>query len=297
MTRYVEKQRRPNTVAAYKHILDDDVLVAWRGRALASIKRADVRDLVERIADERPISANRTLTVLAKCFKWAVERDIMETSPAIGVKKPADENPRDRVLTDAELCLVLDAAGRLPTIGRDFIRLLTLTMARRSEIANMRWTEVDLAERMWTLPAARAKNGCEHRLPLSSTAVSILTDREKDRGASPFVFAGRRGAYTSFAKLKTLLDAHIAEANGSPIPPWTLHDLRRSGASVMPRLGVTLPVTERVLNHISGSFSGIVKIYQRFDYLPEMAEALQRWDTHLLAIIQAGNVTEFRRRA
>ena len=133
-------------------------------------------------------------------------------------------------------------------------------------------------------------------MPLSDDAVAILRDRAKDE-TGPYVFVRGKNPFNNFARLKIEIDKLITEANGGvPLERWTLHDLRRSGASVMPRLGVSLPVTERVLNHVGGSFGGIVSTYQTYQYGGEMREALEKWALHL-AILQAGNVTELRRRA
>jgi len=295
LVRHAQKKCRASTAAAYTRMLTKDVLPAWTGRSISSIRRADVRALLERIADDRPTQANRALAALSSMFRWAMEQEIVEASPATGVKKPSAETSRERVLSNTELRLVLDAADKLPGLERDFIHLLSLTVARRNEIAHMEWDEINLAERMWTLPAARAKNKCEHRLPLSSAAMTILEARRDNN--SPFVFATGRGPFSGFARLKIALDKLITEANnGTPIPHWTFHDLRRSGASAMQGLGVSLPTTEKLLNHVSGSFAGIVGVYQRHSYADEMREALERWATHLAAI-RSGNVVEFRRSA
>jgi integrase len=291
LTRHVSKECRPSTAASYERVLRKDVLAAWSGRTLASISQADVCDLIESVAEDRPVMANRALAVLGSMFNWAIApgRRYMAASPADGVK-PSKEKARDRVLTDAELKLVLDASDQLSRTQRDFVRLLALTLQRRNEVAHAKWEEFDLEAGVWVLPAARAKNNREHRIPLSAAALTLLRARKQDE-TGPYVFGGAR-RFNNFARLKQSLDRLITEANGGPIKEWRFHDLRRSGASAMPALGVSLPVTERVLNHVSGSFKGIVQVYQRYDYAKEMAEAMQKWADHL-AKLSGDNVVEF----
>jgi integrase len=297
LDRHVKRNCRASTAGAYERMLKKDVLPAWTGRTLESIKRADVRALVEEIAEDRPTLGNRVLSTLSSMFAWAVEKEFITASPTIGLKKPTPENKRERALSDAELRLVLDAADKLPGAGRDFVRLLALTMQRRNEVAQMEWKEIDWDAHVWTIPAGRAKNGREHRVPLSDAAMAILKARAKDEAGSPHVFT-----LGSFGRLKEAIDALVAEANGGSIPHWTLHDLRRTGASIMPRLrepgatvGVSLPVIERILNHVSGSFAGIVAVYQRYNYEPEMRQAMEALANHLDNIRADNNVIQLRR--
>jgi integrase len=282
---------RYSTWKAYKHMLEQLALPAWRGRPVDTIARKDIRILIEEVAESRPVLANRLKAVVASMFSWSVEREFLTVSPAAGIRKPTIEKARDRALSDSELRLVLDAADKLPRTQRHFIHLLALTLQRRGEVAGMRWGEIDWDAQTWRIPAERSKNGRAHMVPLSSAALSILKDRQKDGINSSYVFSRGSRPFRGFSRLKEALDAEIAKTNGG-IPPWRLHDLRRSGASIMPALGITLPVVERILNHVSGSFSGIVQVYQRYDYAKEMAEALEAWAIHLAAV-QIDNVVQF----
>ncbi len=286
MARHVRKTLKPNTITSYEHILTKVVLPAWRGRDIGSIRRANAIALLDEIADEKPILANRALAVIASMFSWAVDKQIMESSPVVRLKKPSEEKERQRVLTDVELRLLLDVTDKLSVMGRDFIRLLILTMQRRNEIAHAKWSWVDLEACTLTIPAESAKNGCEHRLPLSSTAMAILRDRRQD-ATGPYVFQCGEHPFTGFARLKIEIDRLM----GPMEKGWTFHDLKRTGASLMPKLGIRLPVTERVLNHVSGSFKGIVGTYQIYEYEPEMRDALEKLAAHV-AKIQADNVID-----
>jgi integrase len=173
-----------------------------------------------------------------------------------------------------------------------------LTGARRDEVADLEWREVDLDRAVWTLPAERAKNGREHSIPLCDKAIEILRSLPRiERSKFVFTTSGQNPV-SGFDYWKKALDrtmAKLAEEGASPIPGWVLHDLRRTVATNLQRLGVRLEVTEAVLNHIAGSRAGIVGIYQRHDYAAEKRQALDAWARRLEAIVSgetASNVVE-----
>jgi len=168
------------------------------------------------------------------------------------------------------------AAGEVGHPYAGIVRLLILTGQRRNEIAGLRWAEVDPEEPALHLPAARTKNGHAHDVPLCAQALSILDGLPH---LGDLAFTIRRKPITGFGHLKEKLDA------ASGVTDWTLHDLRRTVASGLQRLGVRLEVTEAVLNHRSGSTAGIVGVYQRHDYANEKREALQRWGDYVEQLV------------
>jgi integrase len=283
MEGYARKNTREVTWRETERILNRDVLSKWQRRRIDSIHRRDVIALLDGIANEHSVAANRTLAALRRMFAWACERDLLEASPCYGVRAPSQEVSRDRVLSDDELRLVMRAANALEAPFGPFVKILALTLQRRSEVAGMRWGEIDWAQALWTLPASRAKNASEHLVPLPAGAMDILDAMKSARFAgSDFVFTGTgRSPISGFSKAKRQLDALIAADNGGPIAPWRLHDLRRTGASKMPRLGVALPVVEKILNHTSGSFAGVVGVYQRHSFADEKRQALETWAAFL----------------
>jgi integrase len=265
------KKRREATRRAAEGIFRRDVLPAWGNRSVHDIKRKDVIDLVERIAEERPVMANRVLATLSRFFNWLKSRDVILNSPASGVTRPSQEKERNRNLSDGEIVRLIEACGTLTAPFGDVFRLLLLLGSRRSEIAEMEWRELDQQARTWTLPAERSKNHESRTLPLSKQAWELISKQPRTAG-SPYVFARRH----HFAAIKAALDATM-----KPDQPWHTHDLRRVFASGMQRLGVPVQVVEKLLNHTSGSFRGVIGIYQQFEYRNEMAVALQRWADHL----------------
>jgi integrase len=149
----------------------------------------------------------------------------------------------------------------------------------------MRWDEIDLDAKMWTLPGERVKNGNKHEVPLSDLAVEILKAQPRIKTTKGFVFTTTRDAAVSgFSRAKDRLDETIA-GDGGPIEHWTFHDLRRTLASGMARLGIQLPVIEKILNHTSGTFRGVVGVYQRHSFADEKRAALQAWTSFVQSTV------------
>lgn len=290
--RYAKANTRESTWRETERILDKDVLPHWRGRDVREIGRRNVIELLDHVIDRgAPIHANRVLAVVRRLFGWAVERGIVETSPCQHVRAPTAERSRDRILSDDELRIVWRVATEDGWPFGRLVQLLILTGQRRDEVAEMRWLELDLGARLWTLPRERSKNDTAHEVPLSDQALAIIERLPRIAGKAKLVFTTTgETPMSGFSRGKERLDklvlADLQEAarrsGGDPDkvePPdrWTLHDLRRTMASGMARLGIQLPIIEKVLNHSSGSFAGIVGVYQRHSFSDEKRAALERW--------------------
>jgi integrase len=271
------KNYRPKPRSEAERLLRLHVVGNWGRRKLEEITRADVRAMIARI--KAPIAANRVFSIVRKLFNWAVENDLIVNSPVAGLKAPHAETSRDRVLTDDELRRVWQAAERLGPLNGAVVRLLVLTGQRRNEVAHMQWRELDLERRLWTLPRERVKNDRRHEVPLSSQAVATI--QALPRISDRFVFStNAESPVNDFGKNKGRLD----ELSG--VSDWVLHDLRRTVASGMARLGTSLSVIEKVLNHVSGSFAGIVGVYQRHEFADEKRAALERWADHVERLVR-----------
>jgi integrase len=282
---HVHRKNRVSTARATENIFNGIVLPAWRGRTIDSIRRRDVIDLVERIAASgRGYRANRTCAALSKFFAWLVGRDALALSPATGVERPHKEEARTRVLGDDELRRLWLACEPEGASGQA-IRLLVLTGARRGEVSHLcRQSEIDETRRLWTLPAARAKNAREHVIPLSSQAWALIDARPRFANCD-FVFTndGRR-AINNWDEVKLRISARA----GIAADTWRLHDLRRTVASGMQKLGISVPIIEKALNHQGGVFRGIVGVYQQHDYADEIYVALQKWADYLVEYLVGG---------
>lgn len=262
-------------------------LKAWQVAPADTFDRSDAVRVLDKVkVGSGPVAANRLRAEARACWAWAVKRGSLPANPWVATPRPLDrETARERVLSDAETGTLYVAAGALDEPWGVLIRLLILTGQRRGEVAGMLWDELDLKAAVWRLPGGRTKNRQAHAVPLTAEAVALLKTVKRRRGAA-FVFEGpRETAVTGFGKFKGRLDsalAKIAKEAGEKVAPWVLHDLRRSMATGLQRLGVRLEVTEALLNHVSGSRSGIVGVYQRHGWESEKGAAMKAWTAHVL---------------
>ena len=238
--------------------------------SLDEIRRATIAEVLNDIQDERgPTVRNRFRSNLSAFFAWAVAQGFLETNPVEGTAKAAENGPRERVLTPAELAEVWTALGT--DDFSNIVRLLILTAQRREEIGGLRWDEVDFERGLIVLPPERTKNKRQHELPLSSQAQVIL-ERRKASGVvtqfantSPVFGEGQRG-FSGWGYSKARLDERLAkqrkEGGAKEMPKFTLHDLRRTAARMMAdKLGVLPHIIEAILNHVSGHKSGVAGVY------------------------------------
>jgi integrase len=313
---FVEKhakvKNKPSYAKEVERLFRVEVVPKLGKKRLGEVTDKDLDKLLEGIAERAPITANRTLAAFRKMCNWAASKKggrIITTSPCAGIEAPSEEHSRDRVLDDDEIRLAWRA---FESVGWPFGaigRLLLLTGARREEVAGMRWQELDLAARSWAIPKERTKNKRAHEIPLPDAAVEIVAALPRVEGMGGFVFTttGITGV-SGFSRSRTAINAAVlellredAESRGLDAADvkaperWTLHDLRRTVATNLQKLGVKLEVTEAVLNHVSGSRAGIVGVYQRHEYANEKRAALDAWARRLDAIVNgvaASNVVE-----
>jgi len=232
----------------------------------------------------------RTAAYGRAAFTWAMKRGTLDVNPFANLPVTPTEK-RDRVLTDDELTALWRATEGGGSFER-IVRMLLLTGQRREEVGGLSWEEISDNVASWTIPSSRTKNGAPHVVPLSDRARAII-GKKKGKG---LVFIGRGdGAFNGYSKSKAALDARmfadmkeLAAKRGADLPatlaPWRLHDIRRTVATGLQRLGVRLEVTEAVLNHVSGTRAGIVGVYQRHDYAEEKRAALDAWAAHVTSI-------------
>jgi len=252
------------------------------------ITRADISDVLDRLPAGQQALRRNTFAVLRRLFRWAMGRGDLERSPCEGMETPAAVKARDRVLDDGELSRVWFASADAGRLFGPIVRLLIVTGQRRGEVTGLSWEEVNRANRCWTLPGARSKNGEAHVIPLGDLATAILdgvagSENWPKRG---IIFATSGGkVFAMHAKGKKKLDRLIAEDGHAPLSHWRLHDFRRTLATGFQRLGVRFEVTEAVLNHLSGSRSGVAGVYQRHNWTEEKRVALAKWEGFVTNLI------------
>ena len=276
------------------------VLPKLGDRDVKSLKRRDMIELLEEIADTgHGVTANRIRTYFQTFLNWCLERDVIEANPIARMKPVTKERARDRVLTEDEIRWFWAACEAEGFPWGPFGKVLLLTGQRLNEVAQI--TEAEIRGETWHLSADRTKNKRAHDVPLSAAVREVLGSVDRVHGAPGFIFTTTGTSPVSgFFKARNALAAAMAQAaekeRGEPvtIPHWTFHDLRRTCATGLARLGIPVRVTEATLNHVSGTGGGIVGVYQRHDFADEKRAALDAWARRVAALIEgeAGNVVQ-----
>ena len=304
---------RDRTVGQARSIVDLYLRPALADKPLPHITRTDLQPIIDAVPATSRANRLAVYAYASIFFRWAMERGAIADNPVKAMAKPKAPEARDRVLSDDELATVWKATGKLSAAYGAFYRLLILTGQRREEVAGMKWPELDRAAAVWTIPADRAKNGKAHIVPLVPAVIAeldglTLAKQVKDKveepdatkwpKAGPVLTTDSATSIASYSKAKQAMDKAAAETRGTkakpvPLPAWRTHDLRRTLATGLQRLGVRFEVTEAVLNHVSGAKGGVAGIYQRHDWKEEKRTALEAWARHVAGILKptdTGNV-------
>ena len=273
-----KRKNRPETVKSYTRLLG---YLRLKGD-LNDIEPREVVRQIDKLAD-RPSAHHHCIVAARIFFAWCVRKHHIDRSPMERVTNRNTQQSRERVLTDEELKIVYKAARSGKTAFHTFVALALVLGQRRGEIAALKWEWIDEKERLITLPSHICKNKRTHRFPYGEAAATIFAsipnmgpylfpaEREQKKGKAATVMSG-------WGKRKVAFDKEVQ------IAPWTIHDLRRTFASKLAQLGTPIHVTERLLNHVSGSHGGIVAVYQKHSYIPEMRQACAAFDHMLEAL-------------
>ena len=300
----LEGLRRGREVNRDLEKLADDT--GWGGRPITEITGVEVRDVIKQYKDRRKIHhAHNLLGYIRRLYNWAIDQQVyagLETSPCDRLKPKAiigEKKLRNRVLSDAELRAAWIAAERMGYAYGPLFKLLMLTGTRKSEVAEARWSEFDLAKKIWTIPANRMKADAAHIVPLSDDAVALLKSLPRFDGDYLFSVNSGRSAVAAFSAAKHRFDGEIIKAlretdPKAKLPDFVIHDIRRTvrtGLSAIPTISDL--VRELVIGHTK---PGLHKVYDQYAYLDEKRFALDAWAARLRGIVnpKAGNVVELR---
>ena len=266
----------------------------WRDRDIAQIDAGDLYDVVvestrygipglkPRKQEARESRGRALAAALSNLFSWCLRHRLRTDNPSRGMYKPKKAEARDRVLDDDEIKKLWRAFDQAGYPFGIIAKLLLLTGQRRAEVSGLRWSELSDDLAVWTLPSQRTKNKSRHIVYLPEAATKIIAGVPKIAGRDLLFSTTGATAVSGFSKAKASIDAAVTPMKEE----WRIHDLRRTAASGMQRLGVRVEVIERALNHVSGSFSGIVGIYQRDLMTEEVRAALQLWASHVAALAE-----------
>lgn len=295
---YLATKTEKRSIGEIKRIGEVYILPGLGDRMADAVTRSEVTRFIDGIA--APVMARAVHAQLSAFYKWALPRlDNLPGNPCQGAGRPDKPKARDRVLTDAELATLWRVAEADAAPWREAIKLLILTGQRRSEVFEAEWSEFDIKGKLWTIPLHRAKNGVAQLVHLSAPALATIADVAPVEG-SKYLFPaeGNPDAPASgISRAVNRLRRGLAEAVDADVADWSLHDIRRTVATGLQKLGVAFQVTEAVLNHKSGSKAGVAGVYQRHDYAKEKRIALDRWAAHVVRLVEGkggGNVVALR---
>lgn len=275
---YLEAKSKLKSVGEIERLFKHDILPILGKRRAEEVTRAEVSRLLEGIERRSQSVALSVRRQLSAFYTWALPRlPDSFSNPVKSAVKITSLPSRKRVLSEAEVARLWKVLEGQPDPWRSALRLLLLTGQRTAEVLDANWAEFDLAQRMWTIPAQRAKNAKEHLVPLSPAVVELLRGLPQDKAR---LFPKGTGPRGRAAK-------RIRIAMGEGTPPWVWHDIRRTVGTGMQRLGVQLEVTEGVLNHVSGSRAGIVGVYQLHDWAAEKRTALDAWGAEVERLVNS----------
>jgi integrase len=286
---YMERHSRPNKKSWEKDqgMLDRDVIPALGSRKAKDIRRGNVVALIDKIRDRNaPAMANRVQSLVSNMFKFAVQRDILDSSPCVYLAKPQGEKPRERFLSEEEIKEFWNGLlkGRITLKLRLALQLILVTGQRPGEVASAEWKEFDLKKGWWTIPTTKTKNKKEHRVPLSGMAFELLKEIKDNWGDSNYLFPARLSIWkTKHTARASLSDAIRNNWNSFNIEAhFQSHDLRRTAASQMTSINIPRLTVSKILNHAEG---GATAIYDRNSYDKAKRQALEAWARKLQSII------------
>ena len=291
---YIEKWAKPRKRSwdEDKRILNRDIEPGWGKRKAKDITKRDVVLLLEDIVKRgAPIAANRTFACIRRMFNFAIERDILPSSPCLTIKAPSKENQRDRCLSVDEIKAFWRGLDDAPMseATKLALKLQLVTAQRKGEILGAEWEEVNLETGWWTIPDTKAKNGVAHRVALSELAIELFQQARKLNRKSRWVFPSESGNHPmrgeSIGRAVRRSDARFEK---SKIKHFTPHDLRRTAATHMTEMGISRLVVSKILNHVDSNITGI---YDRHSYDTEKRNALEAWGTRLRQHIEQAENT------
>jgi integrase len=297
-----QKPKRANTIAKEQGIWRSHIKPQLGSRRFTELRRADIKAFVRSLVTSgrlRPASVAGVGGVLSNILAFAVYEDRLEANPAFGLTKPLGWESRSRLFGDAALEKILATLAEASAIREEgaeredprarmgpamalALRFLILTLCRRSEVAGACWSEIDLKNATWTIPAERTKANRAHVVPLTDAALDLLDQASRLPGAQSFVFP-------SPADPKRSLDPHAVTRALSrlckrlELAPGSPHDIRRSGATTLTgeRYRIRRFIVGKVLGHNPRDGAQVTSVYDRNEYLAEKREALDAWARHV----------------
>ena len=279
-----EARMADSTRSMRKSVIDRDILPAFGNRLLTEITADDLRALCNKVkARGAPATALHVRDIVKQVYGFAILHGEKVANPAedVGPSSIATFVPKDRALSPTEIRVMhkqMESVATYPTI-RLALRLILLTLVRKSELIEATWDEVDFENALWTIPKQRMKGSKAHNIYLSQQALDIMIALRTCAGGSKYLLPSRYDADKCMSKATlnrvTYLIVDRAKANGLPIESFTVHDLRRTGSTILNELGFNSDWIEKCLAHEDGRSSR--GIYNKAEYAEQRRHMLQEW--------------------
>ena len=281
-----ESRMADSTKAMRRTIYERDILPTFRNRLLTEITPDDLRTMCGKVKERgAPATAVHVRDIVKQIFAFAILHGEKVPNPAddVGPASIATFVPKDRSLSPAEIRVMLGQLEHVPTLPtiRLGMKLFLLTMVRKSELQDATWDEVDFENAVWSIPKERMKRSKAHNVYLSQQAVDIFIALKTCAGNSRYVLPSRYDAdapmsRATFNRITTAVVAR-AKREGLPLDPFTVHDLRRTGSTLLNELGFNSDWIEKCLAHEDGRSSR--GVYNKAEYEHQRRHMLQEWST------------------
>lgn len=295
---FKDSKMADTTRAMRRHVFDRDIAPAWKKRLLVEITPEDLRGLCKKVKDRgAPATAIHVRDIVKQIFGFAILHGEKVANPAdaVGPSSIATFEVRDRALSPSEIRIafrLLERIATLPTI-RLGLKLILLTMVRKSELQDATWDEVDFEDALWSIPKERMKRSKPHNIYLSQQAIDILIALKTCSGNSRYLLPSRYDAdgpmsRATFNRVTTAI-AELAKKEELPLAPFTVHDLRRTGSTLLNEVGFNSDWIEKCLAHEDGRSSR--GVYNKAEYEPQRRHMLQQWSNMVEVWINGGKYT------
>lgn len=281
-----------------KSIIDRDITPVFKNRLLGEISADDLRALCQKVkARGAPATAVHVRDIVKQIYVFAILHGEKVANPAddVGAASIATFVPKDRALTPTEIRLMyrqMESVATYPTI-RLALRMILLTLVRKSELIQATWNEVDFEAALWTIPKSRMKGRNPHNVYLSRQALDIMVALHTCAGGSKYVLPSRYDADRCMSQATlnrvTQIVAERAKAARLPLEPFTVHDLRRTGSTLLNEVGFNGDWIEKCLAHEDGRSSRAV--YNKAEYAEQRRHMLQEWANMVDAWVEGGAYT------
>jgi integrase len=273
-----------STRSMRRAIFDRDILPVWKNRLLTEITPDDLRALCLKVKERgAPATAIHVRDIVKQIYGFTILHGEKLANPAddVGPASIATFTPKDRTLSPAEIRIMLrelEHVSTLPTI-RLGLKLILLTMVRKSELLDAVWNEVDFENALWCIPKERMKRGKAHNVYLSRQSLDIMIALKTCAGNSRYLLPSRYDADAPMSRATlnriTVAIVQRAKKQDLQLEPFTVHDLRRTGSTLLNELGFNSDWIEKCLAHEEGRSSR--SVYNRAEYEPQRRHMLQEW--------------------